>query len=205
VSTCALLLALAFCALTLLAQEAPRTQSLSPIKPPMIKPPMQNTRNANTGAGARQRRRATRRRRGAKSSAKTRRRTAARPRAVEAVGEAPPGTGDASIKPPMANRNNAALATPSKPISAGVLNGKAITLPKPAYPAIARSARVTGTVVVEVVIDERGDVMEAHAVSGHAMLRPAAVEAAREAKFTPTLLAGQPVKVTGTITYDFVP
>ena len=113
--------------------------------------------------------------------------------------------GGASIKPPMANQNNVSLNASSKPISAGVLNGKAITLPKPVYPAIARSARVTGTVIVEVIIDERGDVIEAHAVSGHTMLRPAAVEAAREAKFTPTLLAGQPVKVTGMITYDFVP
>lgn len=205
VATGALLLALVLCAGLVWAQEAPRTQSLSPIKPPMIKPPMQNSKNANTGAGARSRRKVTRRRRRAKRSVSTMRKTAAMPRPIVMTGGAAPGMGAGSIKPPMANQNNVALGAPSKPISAGVLNGKAITLPKPVYPTIARNARIAGTVVVEVVIDERGDVIEARAVSGHTMLRPSAVEAAREAKFTPTLLAGQPVKVTGSITYDFVP
>src|ERR1044071_5132745 len=47
------------------------------------------------------------------------------------------------------------------PISGGVLNGKAISLPKPAYPPIARAARASGTVVVQVVIDENGNVVSA--------------------------------------------
>ncbi len=93
---------------------------------------------------------------------------------------------------------------PRAPISGGVLNGKAINLPKPAYPPIARAAHAAGTVVVQVTIDENGSVIAAHAVSGHPLLQAAAVGAARQAKFSPTKLSGQPVKVTGVIQYNFV-
>ena len=93
---------------------------------------------------------------------------------------------------------------PRAPISGGVLNGKAISLPKPAYPAIARQAHASGTVVVQVTIDENGNVISAAAVSGHPLLRGVAVQAARGARFSPTKLSGQPVKVTGVITYNFV-
>ncbi|MGA9994872.1 MAG: TonB family protein [Pyrinomonadaceae bacterium] len=93
---------------------------------------------------------------------------------------------------------------PSKPIAGGVLNGKAISLPKPAYPPIARAAHASGTVIVQITIDENGSVISARAVSGHPLLQGAAVAAARGAKFSPTTLSGQPVKVTGVITYNFV-
>jgi periplasmic protein TonB len=93
---------------------------------------------------------------------------------------------------------------PRAPISGGVLNGKAISLPKPAYPPIARAAHAAGTVVVQVTIDENGNVIAAHAVSGHPLLQGAAVGAARQARFSPTKLSGQPVKVTGVIQYNFV-
>jgi len=93
---------------------------------------------------------------------------------------------------------------PRAPVSGGVLNGKAIRLPKPAYPAIARAARASGTVVVQVLIDENGNVVNASAVSGHPLLQAVAVGAARQAKFSPTKLSGQPVKVTGVIQYNFV-
>jgi protein TonB len=88
-------------------------------------------------------------------------------------------------------------------VSGGVLNGKAISLPKPPYPQIARTARASGTVSVQVMIDENGNVVSASAVSGHPLLRAAAVQAARQAKFTPTKLSGQPVKVSGVINYNF--
>ena len=94
--------------------------------------------------------------------------------------------------------------TPRAPISGGVLNGKAISLPKPAYPAIAKAAHASGTVVVQVLIDENGNVVSANAVSGHPLLIQAATSAARSAKFSPTKLSGQPVKVTGVIQYNFV-
>jgi protein TonB len=97
-----------------------------------------------------------------------------------------------------------AATPPRAPISGGVLNGKALSLPKPAYPAIARAARASGTVVVQVTIDENGNVISARAVSGHPLLQAVAVASARQARFSPTKLSGQPVKVTGVITYNFV-
>lgn len=92
-----------------------------------------------------------------------------------------------------------------KTISGGVLNGKAIDLAKPAYPAAARAVRASGSVNVQVTVDEKGDVISANAVSGHPLLRSAAVNAARNAKFSPTLLSGQAVQVTGVIVYNFKP
>jgi TonB family protein len=88
-------------------------------------------------------------------------------------------------------------------VTGGVLNGKALSLPKPDYPAAARAIGAYGTVVVEVTVDETGKVIAARAVSGPSMLRPSATAAARQARFAPTLLAGQPVRVTGTINYNF--
>ena len=94
-------------------------------------------------------------------------------------------------------------STAVKTISGGVLNGKAISLPKPPYPPVARAAKASGTVVVQVTVDEDGNVVSAQAVSGHPLLQAAAVAAAHGAKFAPTKLSGQPVKVTGVITYNF--
>jgi len=94
--------------------------------------------------------------------------------------------------------------TPHAPISGGVLNGKAVHLVQPPYPPIARSAHASGQVVVQVLIDENGNVVAAHATSGHPLLQAAAVGAARSSKFTPTKLSGQPVKVNGVIIYNFV-
>jgi protein TonB len=94
--------------------------------------------------------------------------------------------------------------TPHAPISGGVLNGKAVHLVTPPYPPIARSAHAAGAVQVQVLIDENGNVISAHAMSGHPLLQAAAVAAARASKFTPTKLSGQPVKVNGVIIYNFV-
>ncbi len=94
--------------------------------------------------------------------------------------------------------------TPHAPISGGVLNGKAVHLVQPPYPPIARSAHASGQVVVQVLIDENGAVVAAHATSGHPLLQAAAVAAARASRFTPTKLSGQPVKVNGVIIYNFV-
>lgn len=91
-----------------------------------------------------------------------------------------------------------------KNISGGVLNGKAIDVPDPEYPEAARAAKVSGTVAVQVTVDEAGNVISARAVFGHPLLQAAAVAAARVAKFAPTRLEGQPVKVSGIITYNFV-
>jgi periplasmic protein TonB len=120
-----------------------------------------------------------------------------------------PGTGTVVTAAPVKILDDPPPPPEEKPkpratISGGVLNGKAINLPKPSYPGIARAARASGTVVVQVLIDENGNVVSASAVSGHPLLTAAAVGAARQAKFSPTKLSGQPVKVTGVIQYNFV-
>jgi TonB family protein len=90
-----------------------------------------------------------------------------------------------------------------KPISGGVLNGTAIILPQPIYPEPAKRMRTGGVVSVEVILDETGKVVSATATSGPTILRDAAVQAALKAKFSPTKLSGQPVKVSGVINYKF--
>lgn len=108
-------------------------------------------------------------------------------------------------KPPPPPPPPPAAPKPTKPISKGVINGSATSLPKPPYPPAAKAVRAAGAVNVQVLIDENGNVVSASAVSGHPLLRQAAVQAARSAKFKPTLLSGQPVKVNGVIVYNFVP
>jgi protein TonB len=90
-----------------------------------------------------------------------------------------------------------------KPVSGGVLNGTAILLPPPMYPESAKRMRTQGVVTVEVILDETGKVVSATASSGPAILRDAAVQAALKARFSPTKLSGQPVKVSGIINYKF--
>lgn len=92
-----------------------------------------------------------------------------------------------------------------KSINGGVLNGKAKKLPKPHYPAEAGANRIGGAVSVQVLISVDGEVVTASAASGHPYLREPAVEAACKAKFAPTTLQGNPVKVSGVLTYNFVP
>jgi len=85
-----------------------------------------------------------------------------------------------------------------------LLNGEALSLPKPPYPAIAKQLRIQGPVNVQVVISETGKVISAKAVSGNPALVTAAQQAALQARFSPTMLGEQPVKVSGIITYNFV-
>jgi protein TonB len=128
------------------------------------------------------------------------------------IGGAPAGSGAGGgtapppppPPPPVAKPTPAPKPpAPSKPVSGGVLNGKATSLPKPPYPAAARAVRASGAVSVQVLIDETGRVVSASAVSGHPLLRQAAEQAARSARFSPTQLSGQAVKVSGIITYNF--
>jgi len=93
---------------------------------------------------------------------------------------------------------------PPKVISKGVLTGEAVLLPRPIYSEIAKRARVQGTVSIQVLVDESGRVVSAKVVSGHPLLIVEAQRAALQARFAPTKLSGQPVKVSGLITYNFV-
>ena len=89
-------------------------------------------------------------------------------------------------------------------VSRGSHSAKVIDLPKPAYPELAKRAGIQGLVNVQILVDETGKVVSAQAVKGSAMLTRAAEDAARRARFTPTKLGDQPVKVQGVITYNFV-
>lgn len=129
--------------------------------------------------------------------------------ATTIIGQTPAPEQKLIVKPvtDQSNISTPPMPQPSgmpKQISGGVLNGKAVSLPKPPYPPAARAVNAEGAVSVQVLIDEEGNVASANAISGHPLLRAAAVEAARRAKFSPTLLMGTPVKVSGVITYNFV-
>ncbi len=89
------------------------------------------------------------------------------------------------------------------PVSGGVMDARALNLPRPVYPPIAKAGRISGAVTVEVLVNERGEVIWAEAVGGHPLLTKAAVDAARAARFTPAKLSGRAVKMTGLITYNF--
>ena len=107
--------------------------------------------------------------------------------------------GDIGEPPP------AKIPEPPKPrtVHRTIINSLAVELPKPPYPNVAKQIRLEGIVNVQVLLDETGKVVSAHAVSGSPLLSPAAVNAAYRARFTPTLLGGQAVKVSGVITYNF--
>jgi protein TonB len=103
-------------------------------------------------------------------------------------------------------------AAPPKPeipkvvkVSTGVLTSKLLSLPKPNYPPLAKQLRIQGSVNIQILIDEQGNVVSAKALPGnHQLLVKASETAAMQARFSPTLLSGQPVKVSGVITYNFV-
>jgi protein TonB len=121
----------------------------------------------------------------------------------------PTVTGIVEPPPPPAVPTPTPQPTPRKPegplrLTSTIISSKAIEKPAPPYPPIAKSAGIQGTVAVQVVIDEQGRVISAKAASGHPLLLNAAVQAAYRARFTPTVLGGQPVKVTGSIAYNFV-
>jgi len=90
------------------------------------------------------------------------------------------------------------------PISGGLINNKTLSKPAPMYPRAAVVSGVSGTVDVRVLVDENGRVISAKAVSGHPLLQEAATDAAYQARFSPTVFEGLPVKVSGVISYNFV-
>jgi protein TonB len=79
-----------------------------------------------------------------------------------------------------------------------------VSLPRPDYPSAAKSVGAQGRVVIELMIDETGKVVKARAISGHPLLQKAAVAAALQARFSPTMLSGEPVSIIGTISYTFL-
>src|SRR5688572_23453999 len=108
------------------------------------------------------------------------------------------------VKPETSQTQTDNRQRPVGPVESGELNAKAIDLPKPIYPGEARKAKVTGQVKVRVIVAETGKVLSADIVSGPKQLWMAAIEAARQARFNPTLIGGSAVKITGILSYDFV-
>jgi TonB family protein len=88
-------------------------------------------------------------------------------------------------------------------LTVGSLIGYATSRSAPTYPSIARSARATGVVRVDIVVDEKGEVAEITHAAGHAMLQSAARDAIRRWKFKPFTHDGQPVKATGFVNFNF--
>jgi protein TonB len=136
------------------------------------------------------------------------------PQNIDPIGP-PPGsrvntgsTGNTVVVPNMPDEPPPA-ATPAPQVPkilkvSVVLNSKALSLPPPIYPPIAKNTRTQGTVIVQVLIDEEGKVIQAKATSGHPFLVPEAQKAALRARFSPTILGEQKVKVQGVITYNFI-
>ena len=113
--------------------------------------------------------------------------------------------GDIYIRPKTATATNK-VEVESKPAVAvenELLSARVISLPRPAYPAEAREAKVTGAVRVLTTVDEQGNVVEAEAISGSPMLQAAAVAAAKQAKFEPLVTNGRPVRTKSVISYSF--
>ena len=96
---------------------------------------------------------------------------------------------------------SAALGT--QRVSGGVLQGNAIRKVQPPYPALAKAAGAEGAVQVAITVNENGEVTTTEAVSGHPLLKEAAVEAAKAWSFKQTELGGKPVKVQGLLTFNF--
>ncbi len=124
------------------------------------------------------------------------------------VGGGPTVT-EVEVPPPAAVPTPKPAPTPRQEtgpvrLASSLISSKAIDKPAPPYPAIAKAAGVQGAVAVQIVIDEQGRVLSAKATNGHPLLLSAAVQAAYRARFTPTVLGGEAVKVTGSITYNFV-
>jgi protein TonB len=102
----------------------------------------------------------------------------------------------------------AAAAAPAgraenSPVAVGSLVGKAKSRVPPSYPTLARTARVTGSVTVFLVVNEKGEVESVIRADGPQPLQQAAIEAARRWKFNQTVIDGQPVRVTGYLSFNF--
>ena len=115
----------------------------------------------------------------------------------------PPPPPAAPLPPPMPQEPEK-VQQPEK-VSESVSQSRAITRVKPVYPPNAKKMNATGEVEVEITISEEGLVVEATAISGHFMLRSAAVEAARKWVFKPAILNGVPISVKSVLTFVFAP
>jgi TonB family protein len=91
----------------------------------------------------------------------------------------------------------------ARPAGKKVLVGKALSRPMPGYPPDAKAARAQGAVVVQIVVDVEGRVSAVQVLCGHTLLQEAAADAVRQWRFSPTVIDGQPVMVTGVVSVNF--
>ena len=84
-----------------------------------------------------------------------------------------------------------------------ISEGNLIRKVQPTYPALARSARIQGTVVLQAIISKQGTIENLTVVTGHPMLAPAAIEAVRQWRYRPYILNSEPVEVETQITVNF--
>jgi TonB family protein len=105
--------------------------------------------------------------------------------------------------PAQYNSNRNSPNNNSQTIGGDVLNDKAVELPSPVYPPAAKALKASGNVVVQVTVNEKGEVTSAGAVSGHPLLRSAAEQAARKAKFKPNPQNGKASETKGILNYNF--
>jgi TonB family protein len=124
------------------------------------------------------------------------------------VNAAPANATAAGARPPAQSPAQQPRAAPNgrsdnSPVAVGSLVGKARSRVPPSYPTLARTARVTGNVTVFLVVSEKGEVETVMRAEGPQQLQQAAIEAARRWKFNPTVIDGQPVRVTGYLSFNF--
>jgi TonB family protein len=108
--------------------------------------------------------------------------------------------GQVAFQPAEATRTTAEDASDR---AAPTVMPRALKRVKATYTPAARAARVNGNVVVSVLIDERGEISQAKAVSGHELLKLPSLRAARQCLFAPALRNGVPVKMSATLEFSF--
>jgi protein TonB len=140
------------------------------------------------------------------SSSKNAKKTTTQPAGEQRANAAPAKATAASAQPPASQTG--ASATPkgraeNAPVAVGSLVGKAKSRVPPNYPTLARTARVTGNVTVFLIVNEKGEVESVMRAEGPQQLQQAAIEAARRWKFNQTIIDGQPVRITGYLSFNF--
>jgi TonB family protein len=107
--------------------------------------------------------------------------------------------------PPPSKGVPSQIASMDLKVASTVLQGSATRKVQPAYPEIAKAASAKGAVLVQITINESGEVINAQIIRGHSMFNDAALQAAKQWRFKPTELSGKPVKTQGVLTFNFDP
>lgn len=119
------------------------------------------------------------------------------------------GTGSTVMPNLFSSGSRAILPTERAPVHVAPLRisemseGNLIRKVQPAYPALARSARIQGTVVLQAFISKDGSIENLRLLSGHPMLAPAAIEAVKQWRYRPYILNNEPLEVETQITVNF--